>query len=312
MTRPDATTVRYREAGATYRTTVILFSVIAVGFLLDLILGAGVHHIIGWAIAIVVVVGAEALTVYAARVMRTITITDDAVTVGEESLERSSVLSVKAAGDSEDRVLGRKYTTGLPRGTEGVRLELADGSRVLLATRHADQVLTTLGAEPEAPAEIRVADPDELGALAEIDDRADSLFRVSGLDLPEFERSADHPAVKRVLVIGKPAVGFVELCEVDGEGYLAELAVLPGHMRRGHGTALVRAACDWAREQGYPAITLTTFGEVAWNAPFYQRLGFVEVAEPSDGLAKIRAYEVEVGLDAVSPRVAMRLALSPT
>lgn len=307
MTSAPPSAVRYREAGRTYLTTAVLFSLIAAGFVIDLVVGAGIHHVIGWAIAMVLVVGAEALTVYAARVMRTITITDDAVAVGEDTVPRSAVVTASPAGESDDRVLGRRYATGLPRGTHGVCLELADGERVIVATRHPERVLTTLGAEPDVQvAEIRIAEPDDLALLAEIDERSESLFRVAGLELPVFELPPDHPETKRVLVVGRPAFGFVELAEVDGQGYLAEVAVLPSHMRRGHGAALVRAACDWTREQGYPAITLTTYADVAWNGPFYRSLGFVEVAEPSPGLVRIRAHEAEVGLDAVGPRIVMR------
>jgi len=306
----SAEPVRYREAGRTYLTTAILTSVIVLGFVLDLVIGAGVHHIVGWAIALVIVVGSEALTVYAARVMRTVTITDDEISVGEETLSRSTVTGVKPGGDVDDRVLGRKYATGLPRGTQGVCLELTDGSRAVIATRHLDRVLSVLGAEPAVElAELRIAEPDELARVREIDERAESLFRVAGYDLPVFEPSPDHPEVKRTLVIGRPAVGFVELAEVDGEGYVAELAVLPSHMRRGHGTTLMQGATDWAREQGYRVIALTTFAEIDWNAPFYRRLGFEDVGTPSGQLARIRAYEQQVGLDAVSPRIVMRREL---
>jgi len=305
----DVEAVRYREAGRSYLTTTILGGVLLLGFVLDLVIGAGIHHIVGWAIAILLIVGSEALTVYAARVMRSITITDAEVSVGEEVVPRSTITSARQGTDDADedaRVLGRKYATGLPRGTYGVSLELADGSRAVVATRHPDRVLDVLGAEPaEQPAAVRIADPEEHGTIAEIGDRADSLFRVAGYDLPDFERSPEHPEIKRVLVLGRPAIGFVELAEVDGDAYVAELAVLPSHMRRGYGTVLMNAACDWAREQGYPAVSLTTFADVAWNGPFYRQLGFVEVP-PSGAMAKIRAYEAEVGLDAVSPRVAMR------
>ena len=302
--------VRYREPGRTYLSTSILAAVIVLGFVLDLAVGQGVHHIVGWAIALVIVVGCESLTVYAARVMRTITITDDEIAVGEEVLPRSDVRSVTGETESEDRVLGRRYATGLPRGAQGVGLELADGSRVVLATRHPDRIFATLGAEaPAVPAELRVADADDLPLLPEIDDRADSVFRVSGYDLPEFDPAPDHPVTKRVFVVGRPPVGFVELAEVDGEGYVAEVAVLPGEMRKGYGSALMRAACDWAREQGYRGIALTTFDEIAWNGPFYRRLGFTEVTEPGPGLRRIREHEAEVGLDAVATRVVLRLAL---
>ena len=38
--------------------------------------------------------------------------------------------------------------------------------------------------------------------------------------------------------------------------------------------ALIEHVAGWARAHGSPALTLTTFTEVPWNAPYYERLGF--------------------------------------
>ena len=59
--------------------------------------------------------------------------------------------------------------------------------------------------------------------------------------------------------------------------HLEEVDVEPSHGRRGLGTALVRAVCEWAAASGFPMLTLTTFRAVPWNLPFYARLGFVEI-----------------------------------
>jgi GNAT superfamily N-acetyltransferase len=157
---------------------------------------------------------------------------------------------------------------------------------------------------------VRRAEPDELVLLAEIDDRADTVFRVSGFDLPALPFDEDAAAAApAIFVAGDPPVGFVQLAEVDCAAHVAELAVLPGSMRAGLGSALLERACEWARASGYPSITLTTFADVAWNAPFYARRGFVEVADLSPALAAIRAREAEIGLDAVARRIVMRREL---
>jgi hypothetical protein len=59
------------------------------------------------------------------------------------------------------------------------------------------------------------------------------------------------------------------------------------------------------------ALTLTTFRDVAWNGPFYQRLGFEELAahDLSPDLAQILAHEAARGLPG-DRRCAMRLDLS--
>ena len=71
----------------------------------------------------------------------------------------------------------------------------------------------------------------------------------------------------------------------------------------------------------YPAVTLTTFRDVPWNAPFYTRLGFAmldELTLPA-GLAAKREQETRHGLPPetrcamrwrsdVQPRRALRFA----
>lgn len=62
-----------------------------------------------------------------------------------------------------------------------------------------------------------------------------------------------------------------------------------------------------------PALTLTTFPDVPWNAPYYARLGFRVLADGDVGpqLRRIRAHEAELGLDRW-PRVAMRRPVPST
>jgi GNAT superfamily N-acetyltransferase len=94
-------------------------------------------------------------------------------------------------------------------------------------------------------------------------------------------------------------VGFALLLWVDGQVHLEELDVYPAHGRQGLGARLVEATLQWARERGKQAVTLTTFREIPWNAPFYRRLGFVELGEEELGpeLRGIRDKETEKGLD---------------
>lgn len=90
-------------------------------------------------------------------------------------------------------------------------------------------------------------------------------------------------------------VGFAVLSEVGGHAHLAEIDVHPDHGRRGIGRALVEHVCAWARDAGYPAISLTTERDIPWNAPFYARLGFVLLApdDLTDGLRAVLAEEAE-------------------
>ena len=77
-------------------------------------------------------------------------------------------------------------------------------------------------------------------------------------------------------------------------------------MRQGVGSALLDAACAWAKARGYQAITLTTYADIAWNAPFYQTRGFVELTALTPELSELRTWERDMGLDALGRRIAMR------
>ncbi|MHB1137208.1 MAG: GNAT family N-acetyltransferase [Coriobacteriia bacterium] len=105
-------------------------------------------------------------------------------------------------------------------------------------------------------------------------------------------------------------VGFARAV-VDGPRvHLAELDVLPAHGRRGVGSSLVRAVTEWARAVHAREVTLTTYRDLPWNAPFYARLGFTVVPE-DDWDADLRhRFDEEAGLESErSRRVVMRRPL---
>ena len=52
----------------------------------------------------------------------------------------------------------------------------------------------------------------------------------------------------------------------------------PAFGQRGVGMALVQTVCAYAVAEQWAGVTLTTFRDMPWNAPFYERLGF-EVME---------------------------------
>ncbi|MEQ1786450.1 MAG: GNAT family N-acetyltransferase, partial [Acidimicrobiales bacterium] len=94
---------------------------------------------------------------------------------------------------------------------------------------------------------------------------------------------------------------------VDGHAHLEQLSVRPESGGRGIGTALIEAVVAWARQRGDAEVTLTTFRDVPFNAPFYAARGFAVVEEDdwTDGLRALVAREAAHGLD-VSARVVMR------
>ncbi|SDO21576.1 GNAT family N-acetyltransferase [Geodermatophilus sp. DSM 45219] len=152
-------------------------------------------------------------------------------------------------------------------------------------------------------AAVRVASADDLRALPAVEDAADELFRSLGvLDLPP---AASRAEAWRVLVVGRPVAGFAVLERVDGDVHLEQLSVHPSAMRRGSGTALLTAAVDLARSAGARRVTLLTYADVPWNAPFYARRGWAVTDDLGPSLRELVASEVELRLARHGRRVVM-------
>ncbi|MBP0017693.1 MAG: GNAT family N-acetyltransferase [Cyanobacteria bacterium SBLK] len=73
-------------------------------------------------------------------------------------------------------------------------------------------------------------------------------------------------------------IGFAYVEKLGEHWHLEELDVHPQYQKKGIGRALVKAICDRAEKRKIPAITLTTFRDIPWNAPFYEKMGFVAIA----------------------------------
>ena len=142
-------------------------------------------------------------------------------------------------------------------------------------------------------AEVRAARREDLDEITAIEGEADQVFvpLFGPLDwrpTPGIERIA---APGFLLVADDPAAGFAHVLELEGIAHLEQLAVRPAMFRRGIGTALVRAAMAEAARRGYAEISLCTYADVPWNAPFYRLLGFEEIdragpAAPADARAR--------------------------
>jgi GNAT superfamily N-acetyltransferase len=154
---------------------------------------------------------------------------------------------------------------------------------------------------------ISLARPRDLTKLAAIEQRAGALLEgvAPRSILAEYTPDEDFRAAQAdgrlwVALHDDEPVGFaiVELLD-DGLPHLEEIDVDPDHGRRGLGAALVREVCAWTAARGFAEITLTTFRAVPWNQPFYARMGFELVPEPSlrPALRDVIRYEAARGLD---------------
>ncbi len=102
-------------------------------------------------------------------------------------------------------------------------------------------------------------------------------------------------------------VGYLLLDIVDESAHVEQVSVHPAHAGKRLGSALLDAASYWAEQQRLTTVTLTTFTDVAWNGPYYLRLGFTHVPddEVGAGLSRVREAEAAHGLDRW-PRCVMR------
>lgn len=180
---------------------------------------------------------------------------------------------------------------------------------------------------------LRLARPDELALLVEIDDDAGQLYTEAGL---RIELAPDHPflaaeqerwrsalAQGRVLLAVDAqdrGLGFAALGTLGSDEaapYLEQLSVRRAAMGQGIGRRLLRRAI--ARAEANDAqrgnarhgwLWLTTYAHLRWNRPFYESEGFAVVPE-AEWLPAIAQHVAEQRACLPDPeqRIAMRRPL---
>jgi len=163
----------------------------------------------------------------------------------------------------------------------------------------------------------------DLAAVQAVERAAGEMFR--SFPDPRIAACADHEPMgtaslseladeRRAWVVDVDGVvvGFLAVRVVDGCAHVEEVSVDPAHGGRGHATALLERAAAWAADHGHSAITLTTFRDVPWNRPFYERRGYRVLAEDelSPALTDLLVEEDEAYGLARELRVVMRRELS--
>jgi GNAT superfamily N-acetyltransferase len=152
--------------------------------------------------------------------------------------------------------------------------------------------------------------------LREIERLAGDRFRDVGLadvadhEPASLEELAAYAADGRSWVAVDNAgatIGYVLVDLVDGNAHIEQVSVVPERQGSGVGRALMDTVRAWAAGCGRPAVTLTTFAEVPWNAPLYRHLGYRVLGEHEIGpeLRAVRDLEAAHGLDPAA-RVCMR------
>lgn len=163
---------------------------------------------------------------------------------------------------------------------------------------------------------MRACLPGDARHLATLDRRATRLLAEHGfpalLEAPAatpdvFAAFAERGWCRLAAAPSGLPVGYAVAAPLGDDLHLEEIAVDPPHGRKGIGSALLAAAIEHARHDGYSGMTLTTFRDVPFNAPFYAARGFREVPfETASQAVKARFLEeVPPGIDPAT-RVIMR------
>jgi GNAT superfamily N-acetyltransferase len=166
---------------------------------------------------------------------------------------------------------------------------------------------------------IRAVSLNDLPVLQGIEKAAGQCFRDVGMPqiaedepllLAELARYHDAGLAWVVADPSDAPVAYLIADRIDGNLHIEQVSVHPDSARRGIGRSLLDHLAAHATGEGVHALTLTTFTEVPWNAPYYARCGFQLMDDTvlGPGLREIRDREGAHGLDRW-PRTCMIRAL---
>jgi GNAT superfamily N-acetyltransferase len=163
---------------------------------------------------------------------------------------------------------------------------------------------------------IRAAEDRDIPRLQSIEIAADALL----LDLlhpTDWERAPSGEArasMSGFILVADSAdgelVGFAHVLVGEGYAHLEQLSVIPERGRQGLGRALVEEAKAEAGRRGFGQLTLRTYADVRWNAPFYATCGFVETEPDTPLLRELAETETCLGLVRYGRRIQMSASLT--
>jgi ribosomal protein S18 acetylase RimI-like enzyme len=159
---------------------------------------------------------------------------------------------------------------------------------------------------------IRFAKAADAGELPQVEKSAGFRFRTIP-HLSWLAEGDDMPVARHQMYISQGTewvalsesgelVGFLAAEIIQLDLHIWEVAVRDDAQGRGIGRRLIEVASAFAVERRLAFLTLTTFSEIPWNAPWYERLGFETVSDDAR-LSAIMESEIARGLPG---RCAMR------
>lgn len=167
---------------------------------------------------------------------------------------------------------------------------------------------------------VRAINPLEIEKLIEIERSAAQAF----VNIPEFAWIAKSSVLSAdthlELIVNAYSfvitneqdqpVGFLYAKKQGQDFYIIEMDVHLDFQKQGIGRQLIEYAIDSAKQNGFVSVSLTTFAYVAWNRPFYEKLGFqmIDQCDLPMYLQNALDNEVAFGFSRES-RCAMRLVI---
>jgi ribosomal protein S18 acetylase RimI-like enzyme len=157
------------------------------------------------------------------------------------------------------------------------------------------------------PVVVRLATTQDLPALNSVELLAAERFAKAALTAELQKRTVPLHELQAAQTVGQvwvavkednEPVGFLLAKVLDHNLHISEMSVLPSFGRQGIGATLLRAALQHAVHAGLKGVSLTTFATVPWNAPFYAKQCFRQLAqsEIGPGLASLIQQEGELAL----------------
>ncbi len=135
---------------------------------------------------------------------------------------------------------------------------------------------------------LRLARSEDAEAFHSVEEDAAQLLieepSLAGIPVPP-SRSADEYRTMiggrhcLAATSGERVVGFAAAHRIGRELHLHELSVARDFQRKRIGATLLNALKIDANNSGVRAITLHTYRDIPWNAPFYARHGFVIIED---------------------------------
>jgi len=128
--------------------------------------------------------------------------------------------------------------------------------------------------------QVRLARAEDLQQLPVIERAAAAIFPAGRIPDPQATLPIEHleKAMRQELLfvadLAGAVTGFATSHMENQYLHLDEMSVHPEYGRQGIGTALLRRVIAESAARNLLGVTLTTFSDLAWNAPFYRRMGF--------------------------------------